>query len=105
MRTGASFVRAGKTGVVVDRLPPGVSFEECDADAVALDGFIDAIEQAQTIDQPSVRVIAAAQFNTARIVNKVMSSIAGDSDLGYTKDRGTNKVRTRKSSEFRVLAW
>ena len=51
---------------------------ECDADALALAAFIDAIEQAQTIDQPSVRAIAAAQFNTASIVNKVMSSIAVD---------------------------
>ena len=82
VRTGASFVRHGETGIVVDRLPPGASCVECDADAVALDDFIDAIEQAQTIGQPAVRAIAAAQFNTASIVNKVMSSIAADLDLG-----------------------
>ena len=78
VRTGASFVRHGETGIVVDRLPPGASCVECDANAVALDAFIDAIEQARTIDQPSVHAIAAAQFNTASIMNKVMSSIAVD---------------------------
>ena len=69
VRTGASFVRHGETGILVDRLPPGASCVECEADAVALDALIDAIEQAQAIDRPSVRAIAAEQFDTTRIVD------------------------------------
>jgi len=75
VRTGASFVRHGETGIVVDRLPPGASCVECDADAVALDAFIEAVEQAQTIDRPSVRAIAAEQFNTASIVDGLLESL------------------------------
>jgi hypothetical protein len=76
VRTGASFVRHRETGIVVDRLPPGASCVECDADALALDAFIDAIEQAQTIDRPSVRAIAAEQFDTTRIVDGLLESLS-----------------------------
>lgn len=75
VRTGASFVRTGETGVAVDRLPPGASCVECDADAVALDDFIDAIDQAQTIDRPSVRAIAAEHFNTRSIVDSLLGPL------------------------------
>ena len=68
VRTGASFVRHDETGILVDRLPPGASCVECDADALALDAFIDAIEQAQTLDRGLVRQVAAGQFDTNRIV-------------------------------------
>lgn len=54
VRTGASFVRNGETGVVVDRLPPGSQCAESDADVRALAVFMAAIDQAQTIDRPSV---------------------------------------------------
>jgi hypothetical protein len=76
VRTDASFVRHRETGIVVDRLPPGASCVECDADALALDAFIDAIEQAQTIDRPSVRAIAAEQFDTTRIVDGLLESLS-----------------------------
>lgn len=72
VRTGASFVRTGETGIVVDRLPPGASCVECDADALALDAFIDAIEQAQSLDRGMVRQVAAGRFNTERIVNGLL---------------------------------
>ncbi len=40
VRTGASFVRRGETGIFVNRLPLGVSCLECDEDAAALDAFM-----------------------------------------------------------------
>ncbi len=83
VRTGASFVRHDETGILVDRLPPGASCVECDEDGAALAAFIEGIQKAQTLNRQSVHDTAAAQFNTASIVNKVMSSIAVDSDLGY----------------------
>jgi hypothetical protein len=76
VRTGASFIRHGETGIVVDRLPPGASCVECDADAVALDDFIDAIDQAQTIDRPSVRAIVAELFNTTSIVYSLLGPLS-----------------------------
>lgn len=76
VRTGASFVWHGETGIVVDRLPPGASCVECDADAVALDTFVAAIDQAQSIDRSSVRAIAAEQFNTASIVDGLLESLS-----------------------------
>ena len=76
VRTGASFVRSGETGVVVDRLPPGRQCAESDDDVRALAAFTDAIEQAQTIDRPSVQAIAAEQFDTTRIVDGLLESLS-----------------------------
>ncbi len=59
VRTGASFVRTGETGVVVDRLPPGRQCAESDDDVRALAVFMEAIEQAQALDRHSVRDRAA----------------------------------------------
>jgi hypothetical protein len=75
VRTSASFVRHGETGIGVDRLPPGAYCVKYVADAVALDAFVDAIEQAQAIDRPSVRAIAAEQFDTDRIVDAVITLV------------------------------
>lgn len=75
VRTGASFVRHGETGIVVDRLPPGASCVECDADAVALDEFIDAIEQAQSLDRSLVREVAAGQFDTTTTIDNLLRSV------------------------------
>ncbi|XZE56123.1 hypothetical protein SH139x_002202 [Planctomycetaceae bacterium SH139] len=73
--TGAWFVRHDETGIVVDRMPPGASCMECDKDAVALDDFINAIDQAKTIARPSVRAIATGQFNTPSIVRQLIKSL------------------------------
>ena len=43
VRTGASFVRAGETGVVVGRLPPGRQCAESDEDVWMLDVFMDCV--------------------------------------------------------------
>ena len=75
VRTGASFVRTGETGVVVDRLPPGRQCAESDADVRALAVFMEAIEQAQTLDRHSLRDRAADQFNSERIVDIILKSL------------------------------
>lgn len=75
VRTGASFVRTGVTGVVVDRLPPGAHCAESDDDVRALTVFIEAIEEAQSMDRHSVRDLAAEQFDTDRIVDSVITAL------------------------------
>ena len=54
-RTGASFVRTGETGVIVDRFPPGQQCAETDEDERTLAVFLEAIEEAQTMDCHGVR--------------------------------------------------
>jgi hypothetical protein len=73
--TGASFVRTGETGVVVDRLPPGRQCAESDEDVRALAVFMEAIEQAQSMDRHRVRGRAARQFDTDRIVKSLVESL------------------------------
>jgi len=75
VRTGASFVRNGETGVVVDRLPPGRQCAESDADVRALAVFMDAIEQAQSMDRQSVRDRTTEQFDTERIIDDVITDL------------------------------
>lgn len=75
VRTGASFVRTGETGVLVDRLPPGRQCAESDEDVRALAVFMEAIEEAQSMDRHSVRERAARQFDTDRIVESVITSL------------------------------
>lgn len=87
VRTGASFVRHGETGAVVDRLPPGASCLESDADAAALDAFIDVIEQAQTLVRGLVREVAAGQFDTTRIVENLLDSLSSISQPMDLKKR------------------
>ena len=87
VRTGASFVRHGEMGIVVKRLPPGAACVECEQDAVALDTFIDAVEQAQSIDRRSVRSLAADQFDTTRIVDGLLESIGSLSQGGHHASR------------------
>ncbi len=55
VRTGASFVTTGETGVLVDRLPPGQQCVETDEDERALAGYVEAVEQAQAMGRESVR--------------------------------------------------
>ena len=55
VRTGASFVKTGETGVLVDGLPPGRQCVETDEDERALAGYLEAVEQAQAMDRESVR--------------------------------------------------
>ena len=75
VRTGASFVRTGETGVVVDRLPPGRQCAESDEDVRALAVFMEAIEQASAMDRHSVRERAASEFDTDRIVDIIITAV------------------------------
>ena len=64
VRTGASFVKTGETGIVVDRLPPGLSCVETDADRTCLEAYLDAIRRAQDLDRGQIRQHAAETFGT-----------------------------------------
>ena len=75
VQTEASFVRTGETGVVVDRLPPGRQCAESDDDVRALAIFMEAIEQAQSVDRRSVRGRAAEQFDTDQIMDAVIAAL------------------------------
>ena len=75
VRTGASFVRSGETGVVVDRLPPGAQCAESDEDVRALAVFMEAIAQAQSMDRHGVRDRAAREFDTDQIVDSVITGL------------------------------
>ena len=66
---------AGPIGVVVNRLPPGRQCAESDDDVRALAVFMEAIEQAQSLDRHSVRDRAARQFDTDRIVDSIITAV------------------------------
>jgi len=67
VRTGAAFVQHGRTGYLVDRLPPGRQCVANDDDERALAAYLDALRQAQAMDRRAVRVAAAEQFDTEKI--------------------------------------
>ena len=75
VRTGASFVRSGETGVLVDCLPPGQQCVETDEDERALSGFMESIEQTQAMDRADVRCRAAELFDTDQIMDAVITSL------------------------------
>ncbi len=76
VRTGASFVKTGETGVLVDPLPPGRQCVETDRDERALAGYLEAVEQAQAMDRESVRQLSAEQFDSRSIVDQVIATLA-----------------------------
>ena len=76
VRTGASFVKTGETGVLVDRLPPGRQCVETDGDERALAGYLEAIEQAQVLNRDLVRQLTAEQFDSRSIVDQVVTTLA-----------------------------
>ncbi|MBX3442980.1 MAG: glycosyltransferase [Planctomyces sp.] len=77
VRTGASFVRDGVTGFVVDRLPPGRQCVENDGDQLALGVYLDAITRAQNLDRHAVRAAAEQQFSSDAIVRGVIGALDG----------------------------
>ena len=96
VRTGASLISDGETGVIVDRLPPGAACVECDADTLALDAFIVAIEQAQTLDRGMVRGLATGQFDTDKIIDALVSNLqravkGGNHCAGTTDEQGATQ--------------
>lgn len=77
VRTGASFVRDGITGIVVDRLPPGRACIETDDDESCLAAFMDAVEKAAAMDRDQVRSAAVIEFDSARIADSVITQLDG----------------------------
>lgn len=75
VRTGASFVKTGETGIVVDRLPPGLSCVETDADRTCLEAYLDAIRRAQDLDRGQIRQHAAETFGTDKIVDGLVDAL------------------------------
>lgn len=72
MQTGAAFVEDGKTGILVNRLPPGASRVESAHDSDALRNFIEAIDQAHGHDRWETRKVAEELFDTHRIVDTIL---------------------------------
>ncbi len=72
VQAGASFVKSGETGVLVDRLPPGRQCVETDDDERALAVFLDTIEQAQAMERADVRRRAAEEFEANHIADRVI---------------------------------
>ncbi len=77
VRTGASFVRTDKTGVVVNQLPPGQQCVANEEDKASLLAYMDALVQAQAIDRRHVRTRAVAEFQTSSIVDRFIETLDG----------------------------
>jgi glycosyltransferase involved in cell wall biosynthesis len=77
VRTGASFVRTGETGVLVNRLPPGRRCVESEDDEAALVAYMDALAQAQAFDRHHVRARAAADFQTTGVIDQLIKTLDG----------------------------
>lgn len=75
VRTGASLVRDGVTGVLVERLPPGKACVENNRDDAALAKYLEAIRQATELDRVGVRVASCDEFSTERIVDRVIEAL------------------------------
>jgi hypothetical protein len=75
VRTGASLVRDGMTGFLVERLPPGVQCSESDADQCALADYVDTVDRAQILDRHEVRFQAATESRADAIVDGLIVSL------------------------------
>jgi hypothetical protein len=75
VRTGASFVRDGVTGFVVDRLPPGRQCVKNDADQLAMEVYLDAVVRAQNLDRHTVRAASVQKFRSEAIVDGVIAAL------------------------------
>lgn len=99
VRTGASFVRTGETGVLVDRLPPGRQCVETDDDERALWDYLQAIEHAHGMDRPEIRSHASRTFDATFITDELVVALANarkESLSGTNSDTCVNRrVDTR----------
>ena len=57
----------------MDRLPPGAHCAESDDDEQTLAVFMEAIEEARSMDRHRVRDRAASEFDTDRIMDAVIT--------------------------------
>ncbi|HMF15365.1 MAG TPA: hypothetical protein VKE94_23785 [Gemmataceae bacterium] len=97
VRTGASFVRDGVTGCLVDRLPPGADCLACDDDQAALAAYLDAVSQAQALDRRSVRELASVQFDTQTILTTILDALDACRTIARTGVDRPDFVRERSS--------
>lgn len=81
VRTGASLVRNGVTGFLVERLPPGGQCVDNGHDEAALLAYMDALLQAQSIDRQQVRTRVAEDFQTTSIIDQLVTALDGLRDL------------------------
>ena len=76
VRTGAPFVEHGKTGFVIDRLPPGAGCVGNDEETAALAAYQSAVEQAQALNRKAVRQRATEIFDTTHVVDRIIEELA-----------------------------
>jgi len=75
VRTGASFVRHGVTGYLVERLPPGHQCVANEHDEASLALYLNAVRQAQALNRRDVRSQAAAEFASEGIVGQLIAAL------------------------------
>lgn len=75
VRTGASLIQEGTTGVWVPRLPPGKQCIQNDQHRNDLAAYTTALETMLIWDRQTVREAAARQFDTGRIVDQVIECL------------------------------
>lgn len=73
VRTGASFVRDGVTGFLVERLPPGRQCITNEGDEAALETYLNALDRAKSMDRQAVRAAAAGLIATDAIVGSLLA--------------------------------
>ncbi len=76
VRTGAPFVEQGKTGILVDRLPPGAGCVGNDEETAALAAYLSAVVQAQALNRETARQRATEIFDTTHVVDRIIEELA-----------------------------
>jgi hypothetical protein len=72
VHTGAPYVTEGRTGFLLEHLPPGAAAVASDFDQQRLDLFESAIEKALWLDRRVVREFASTAFNEQLIVDNIL---------------------------------
>ena len=75
VRTGASLVRHGVTGLLVGRLPPGRKCVTNGTEESALQAYLDAIRETQGMDRPAIREAAAREFRMDNVTHAVLAAL------------------------------
>ena len=73
--TGASLIEDGKTGILVDRLPPGRRCIENECDESALEAYLNALGRTMEMKRGDVRRRAAQAYRTDKIVKHIVESL------------------------------
>ncbi|MDP1561769.1 MAG: hypothetical protein Q8M16_10255 [Pirellulaceae bacterium] len=75
IRTGASFVRDGVTGYVVEQLPPSRQCMANDDDKLSLAVYLDGLARSQNLDRHAVRAAAEPEFSSDAIIEGVIAAL------------------------------